>query len=630
MKDTYNKNLLASIAVFGELCNTEQDVQSIIIEFIKSVYALEKLWSLTTIDVITLLKKHFDFDFPEAVVKFCLNQMRNKNQVEKLTGQYRLKETGYDANGLSQKIEDKRNLHITLQDRLICFYESEMKKKTDSKTRKELIENLLSYLFDNGIDEKYSTVINTFVLKNSNDLEFKETLSQIKEGLIITTGLKYTSDITSLGKWTDELNIYLDTEIIFNAFGLNGEVYKKLFDDFFSLVNEINHISIKANKGKLIKIKYFESTKEEMDDFFHAAQNVIRKEQNILPVTTAMLEICKGCSSVEDVIFKKSQIETDLISMGIREVKDPNYLDNSEYIVESIDLIDKYSKSNGEDSINSILESFSKINFLRKGKNKTHFETCQHIILTGKLLSLQLSKDVEVKDELYSIPYSTDIYFITNRFWFKLNKGFSKKGDIPATLDMTIKAQIILSSQINSSIKSKYNQLIDDLTSGKLSSSQAQNYYYHLRETAKRPEDLSSENVSNSIGFIFDDNYDIYEREQAYKNTQIAEGNKSKKELREYKNAERINKKKLTVKNIQSEFIIRIILFYILTVIILGVIIFLLSLIISPSDSLFSILVGGLTILTVFFQLLNNNKIREKKNSLKKKLCKKHLKKHAR
>ena len=195
---------------------------------------------------------------------------------------------------------------------------------------------------------------------------------------------------------------------------------------------------------------------------------------------------------------------------------------------------------------------------------------------------------------------------------------------------MTIKAQIILSSQINSSIKSKYNQLIDDLTSGKLSSSQAQNYYYHLRETAKRPEDLSSENVSNSIGFIFDDNYDIYEREQAYKNTQIAEGNKAKKELREYKNAERINKKKLTVKNIQSEFIIRIILFYILTVIILGVIIFLLSLIISPSDSLFSILVGGLTILTVFFQLLNNNKIREKKNSLKKKLCKKHLKKHAR
>ena len=161
MKDTYNKNLLASIAVFGELCNTEQDVQSIIIEFIKSVYALEKLWSLTTIDVITLLKKHFDFDFPEAVVKFCLNQMRNKNQVEKLTGQYRLKETGYDANGLSQKIEDKRNLHITLQDRLICFYESEMKKKTDSKTRKELIENLLAYLFDNGIDEKYSTVKST-------------------------------------------------------------------------------------------------------------------------------------------------------------------------------------------------------------------------------------------------------------------------------------------------------------------------------------------------------------------------------------------------------------------------------------------------------------------------------------
>lgn len=629
MKETYNKNLLASIAVFGELCNTERDVQSIIIEFIKSVYALEKLWSLTTIDVITLLKKHFDFDFPEAVVKFCLNQMRKNNQVEKITGKYRLKETEFDANGLSQKIENKRSLHISLQDRLIYFYESEMKKKTDSNTKKKLIENLLAYLFDNGVDERYSTVINTFVLKNSNDLDFVETLSQIKEGLIITTGLKYTSDITSLGKWTDELNIYLDTEIIFNAFGLNGEVYKKLFDDFFSLVNEINHTSIKANKGKLIKLKFFESTKEEMDDFFHAAQNVIRKEQNITPVTTAMLEICKGCSNIEDVIFKKSQLETDLISMGIREVKNPNYLEKTEYIVESIELIDKYSKSKGEESINSILESFSKINFLRKGNNNTHFETCKHIILTGKMLSLQLSQDVEVKDEYYSIPFSTDIYFITNRFWFKLNKGFSKKDDIPATLDMTVKAQIVLSSQINSSVKSKYNELVDNLKSGKLSTAQAQNYYYHLRETAKKPEDLSSDNVSNSIEFIFDDNFDIYEREQAYKEQQIAEGNKAKKELREYKNAERKKKKVFIVKNIKIEFTIKVILSYLFIVIILGTIIFLLSLVISPSDTLFSILVGGLTISTLIIQVLKKNKISEKKKNLKKKLCKKFINKYA-
>ena len=97
--------------------------------------------------------------------------------------------------------------------------------------------------------------------------------------------------------------------------------------------------------------------------------------------------------------------------MGIREVKNPNYLEKTEYIVESIELIDKYSKSKGEESINSILESFSKINFLRKGNNNTHFETCKHIILTGKMLSLQLSQDVEVKDEYYIIPFSTDIYF---------------------------------------------------------------------------------------------------------------------------------------------------------------------------------------------------------------------------
>lgn len=628
MENTYNKNLLASIAVFGELCNTEQDVQSIIIEFIKSVYTFEKLWTLTTIEVVALLKKHFDFDFPEAVVKFCLNQMKKNKQVEKIGGQYRFIDANYDEDGLSKKIENKRELHRSLEDSLINFYESETKTKADLTTKKELIENFLAYLFDNGVNERFSTVINTFVLKNSSDSDFKETLGQIKEGLIITTGLKYTSDITSLGKWTDELNIYLDTEIIFNAFGYNGEVYKKLFDDFFSLVNEINHTSLEANKGKLIKLKYFESTKQEIDDFFYGAQKIIRKEQNISPVSTAMFEICKGCTTIDDVIFKKAQFETDLKSMGIHEIKDPNYLEKPEFIVESLGLIEKYSNLNGEDSITNILETFSKINYLRKGKNRTNFETCKHIVLTGKYLSLQLNKDVEVKDEINSIPYSTDIYFITNRFWFKLNKGFSKKDDIPATLDMTIKAQIVLSSQINSSVKSKFNDLVEDLKSGKLSDSQAQNFYYHLRETAKKPEDLNPENVNKSISFIFDDNYDIFEREQAYKNQQIAEGINAKNELRKYKNLERKNKKKIIKKNIRREYFITITISYILLITIFAVIIYLLSLLISPTDSLFSILVGLITIFTIFFPLLKKNKIRDKKKYLKIKICEKHLEKH--
>ena len=105
--------------------------------------------------------------------------------------------------------------------------------------------------------------------------------------------------------------------------------------------------------------------------------------------------------------------------------------------------------------------------------------------------------------------------------------------------------------------------------------------------------------------------------------------NKAKKELREYKNAERKKKKVFIVKNIKIEFTIKVILSYLFIVIILGTIIFLLSLVISPSDTLFSILVGGLTISTLIIQVLKKNKISEKKKNLKKKLCKKFINKYA-
>ena len=56
-KQQLSNNLLASIAVFAELTNTQQDIQGIITEFIKSVYAIEKNWSLDSNEVTLLLKK---------------------------------------------------------------------------------------------------------------------------------------------------------------------------------------------------------------------------------------------------------------------------------------------------------------------------------------------------------------------------------------------------------------------------------------------------------------------------------------------------------------------------------------------------------------------------------------------
>lgn len=87
-----NSKLIASIAVFAELCDNTNDIQNIIIEFIKSVFAFEKKWALDSYEAKGLLKKHFDFDLPEAVVRTCLNSLKNSGFLEKKEGKYVVKE----------------------------------------------------------------------------------------------------------------------------------------------------------------------------------------------------------------------------------------------------------------------------------------------------------------------------------------------------------------------------------------------------------------------------------------------------------------------------------------------------------------------------------------------------------
>lgn len=53
------------------------------------------------------------------------------------------------------------------------------------------------------------------------------------------SGINY-SNLAEIGTWQTNLTIYLDTEILFHFAGYNGKIYKSLFEDFFTYVNEIN------------------------------------------------------------------------------------------------------------------------------------------------------------------------------------------------------------------------------------------------------------------------------------------------------------------------------------------------------------------------------------------------------
>ena len=603
-------NFLASLAVFSELCNSDGELINIIGEFTQSVFALEKQWTLDSSEITHLLKKHFDFDIPEAVIRTALIRLKDLKIVNKVSGKYTLLNKKYDIKNFTDKLDLQEKLQHQIQEDLIKYYEVLSKKKCDEHTKQKLISSFLDYLMDNGTKEAdyYFTIISSFLIENSKKTIFVSSLNQIKEGLVLLEGLKYTSDFSSLGHWNNELTIYLDTEHLFNAVGYNGELYQKLFDDFYSLVKEINVIPSKQPR-KLIHLKYFGDTRIEVERFFDVAARIIKREENLSPDNIAMAEICKGCTDISDIIFKKTKFYEELTTRGITLQDDVDYHSKHEYNMEDQELFNKYNDKYEEHVIASTLYSFTKINYLRKGNNRTSFEACKHIILTGKAASMVLSMDLEIKNQSKDIPFVTNIYFVTNRLWFKMNKGLSKSKHNITSLDTIAKARIVLSAQVDKSIEKKYESLQIQLKDGKLSKATAENYYKELREMSKRPEEISSENIGESLNVIFDDDIEKYLREQSSLRTEVMEGRIAKEQLKNIAWKEVVknkNRKKTIVRRLYSLSLVLILL--IACIIPVNIILFI-NFIKTSNDTLLSIF--GL-ILTIGIEILGLLKYRNK------------------
>lgn len=539
----HTNKLLASIAVFADLCNSENDLKKILTEFVKSVFILEKNYSLESLEVTKLLKKHYDFDLPDAVIKVCLNNLVTNNLATKNSGKYSVVNQKIQTDELTRKFDEKKAIQSKIEEKLITHCEKLTDHTFNANERKEVVDGFISYLMDNGVSEKYSTLISAFVIKRASNRKFVQELSQIKEGLILISGLSYTSDLNQISLWENELTIFLDTEHLFNSAGYNGEVYKKLFEDFYKLVNEINQNSLKKSNKKTIHLKYFKETKEEAENFFYVAQKIIKREDNVSPQNIAMQSICNGCSNVSDVLRKKTDFETNLKTRGITGQAEFDLYSKPEFIVEDQQLIEKYESKFEEKQIVEILTNYSKINFLRKGINRTSFEKIGYIILTGKMASLIMSKDLEIKNEAKDIPFATDIYFITNRLWYKLNKGFNDSTNLPSTLDIVVKAQIVLSSQVNRSIDREYENLKSQVKSGDLSTESAQQWYNSLREEAKKPEEINITTVEKSVELIFENDFEKYVKEKEHLKGEAELGKAALKELKQLKFKDRKGKK---------------------------------------------------------------------------------------
>lgn len=510
MKTLKEENtLLASLAVFRELYNSEKDVYGTIAAFLNEIIRVESLYSFTLNDITSKLNSTFEFTIPIAIVKTALGRLsylRKERTNYIVLDVSKIKEVSLD-----EKQKQIKNDNNFIFEKLTQFVELKLSRKLKDDEKEALFHSFCNFIIDQSNGNLFIEYITSFIVENENNERFLQQLNKIREGVILYSGIKYNNNLNDFGTWRTQLNIYLETEILFHFAGYNGELYQNLVLDAFKLIREIN---TKAKK-KLINLKYFPDTKEEIEVFFSRAIYLVEGNQKPNPNITAMVSIVNGCKTPSDVIEKKSDFFLLLQANGIEEDNSRDYYNpsNFKYNIINQEILDKVSNEIGEDA-EPHLKFLNYISILRKQANESNFENVGHILLTGNTTTLKVAWNELVKDSEY-VPLATHLNFLTNKFWFKLNKGFGKE-PLPKSFDVITKAQMVLSKVLNDSVGDKFEELKIQFKEGKITVEQAQARIIHLRNQVRKPEDIKSDAIKDVLSVITEDSLDKFIQEQDF------------------------------------------------------------------------------------------------------------------
>ncbi|MEZ4938575.1 MAG: hypothetical protein R2799_13375 [Crocinitomicaceae bacterium] len=597
--------LIASVVLFKELLDKEKDIYDIIAEFIKSAVIDKQKWTFNSTEIKDLLEDVFDFKLPEAVIRTTIkNRLVKSDFVSHNNGEYSVTNIQERINPeFEQNFNFNRTEYGKTEKEIISYIETKRGRNLTASEQNQIRENLSHYLLDNNISGDYIKDISEFIVTKSQDLEFTKRLNVVKQGIVLYSGVRFTADLNELGKWSKPLTIFLDTEILFHFAGYNGSVYQQIFNDFLKLVREINQ----ANKDKIIQLKYFSETEKEIHDFFHVATLIIENKKSLDPSKTAMKEITNGCKSKSDIIIKKTYFFNNLKTSGIHLEEEKNYYENHEYNIEGSEIVEelsKLSKENhrefNEEYCKNNLKLFTKINTLRKGKNDLGFENCKFILLTGNRYIHYLAHNPKIKNNEKDIPFASDIDFVTDKFWFKLKKGFGNSEDIPKSFDIISKAQMVLAAHVSDNIHEKYNELNEKYTKGEITKEDAISIVYELRENSLKPEDFTDVTIQDKLSFI--DNFSIADhlREKEILSKQAKEGIKAKEELKRRDRLDRNQKFKTAKIIVRISSFVGKALFFILSVLIYYIGYIVIKSIITENDTLFSIVCSVVGLILIF------------------------------
>lgn len=548
-----NKKCLASLALFRELYDQKKDMYSIIEEFIKEVIISNSKYVFTVTEITNLLNDTYEFEIPEAIINTCLN--RFKKAVKKEHGQYKVinGEIFLKRENLNEKYSSIVYNNNLIIEELFKWIENKSDKKLEKKEKEDIIRSFCEFIVEERVEGQNSQYITGFIISCNKNIEFRNMLNKIKEGVILYSGLKYNLNLNEIGSWKTELTIFIETEMLFHFAGFNGELYKTLFDDFFKLVQEINEKNKRKRGKELIHLKYFTEVKDEIDRFFKKAEDIVLGKIPANPAKTAMIAITDGCQLASEVVQKKMKFYELLEKHFIYEDIYEYYLeDNHKYNIEDENIVDEIYKKTGIEKVSEHLKILNFVKIRRGGLREKNFENVRFLLLSGTKNTLKISYDELIKDN-GEIPLALSLEYLTNKFWFKLNKGFGGE-NYPKTFDIVTKAQTILSGEINDSVSKTFEKLKVDAEKGIMTPNLAVATIIELRNKLRKPEEINELEIGSLLNSIGEDPIEVVLKEKEMMKSKQKKQDEENKKLKEEleKNKEELEKNREEIKKLQE------------------------------------------------------------------------------
>lgn len=499
----YDQKFVAALALFSSIYDEKaQDSYCIIQEFIKACLKTNNVEFFSINDIKEWLISLYGIDLPQPVIVKALVKIDNSEIHSKGEGYTCHINKAYD-------IQSKINSECFIFDKIlsdlckaVCIRSSREITKADQEEIKSCFFDFLLGKENNS--EFYALVAKTVLTNNYKDL------SSIKEGLVVYNGLKYSKEVDN-NTWKKPIVIFLDTEYLFDAVGLNGVVRNDIFKEFLDLVKSINEASFKRyGEADRISLAFFYEIKTEIDSYFGQALRIKNGNDYLRCSESAMKTIVNSCKEANDILEYKAKIISDLRDCGIVEYSEISQTEiSSEFLIEESNLINDLEQNVGtkEGERKDVLyyvKLCDYVNFLRGGHNDRHLEDIEYLFLSRKRVAIEVSKFISHSYASIRIPFITNLDFVIEKLWYKLKRPFINCG--MNSFDIIIRSKIVLSNLMQKSILPEYEKLEKKINSGELSLEVAKEYYNELRSSNIQPEDISQDNADSCLAFINSNN----------------------------------------------------------------------------------------------------------------------------